>query len=129
MGEARRKRKKAKPGLLDKPDSTPYVDVRLDGNLPIAEEGAITETTVYPTIEAMFTEAIAKMPWYPQYSPGTQRTIKFAFYTAIAETLRTVAFRMNADQNDSVFDDFGRELTAYDAELLRAVRNADSELH
>jgi hypothetical protein len=98
-------------------------------DLPIADEGAITETTVYPTIEAMFTECIASKPWYQQHSPGTQRTIKYAFYTAIAEALRTVSFRANSEQNFSVFDDFGRELRAYDLELQRAAGQADTELH
>jgi hypothetical protein len=98
-------------------------------DLPIADESAITETTVYPTIAAMFAECIALKPWYPQYSPGTQHTIKYAFYTAIAETLRTVSFRANSEQNFSVFDDFGRELRAYDLELQRAAEQADNELH
>jgi hypothetical protein len=44
---------------------------------------------------------------------------KFAFYTAVSETLRTIAYRLNADQNSSVFDDFDKELRGYDRELQR----------
>jgi hypothetical protein len=99
-------------------------------NLPIADEGAITETTIFPTIAAIFDEAIANKPWFPQYSPGTQQTLKYALYTGIAEALRTVAFRMNMDQNDSVFTDFGAELLAYDRELQALFRdNPDLQLH
>jgi hypothetical protein len=111
MARTRRKKPEAKPLAL-----------------PIAEEGAITETTVYPTIEAMWAEFSA-LPWFEKYSPGTQRTIRFAFFNAIAETLRTVAFRINMDQDTRVFDEFGAELQAYDKELQRQMREFDSELH
>jgi hypothetical protein len=114
MGEAKRRRKK--------PEAPPI-------DLPITDQGEITQTTVYPTIAAMFAECIESKPWYAQYSPGTQRTIRFAFYGAISEALRTVAFRMNTDQNESVFNDFDRELRAYDLELQRAAGQADAELH
>lgn len=101
-------------------------------NLPVSDEAAITETTIYPTIEAAFVEAIASKPWFPQYSPGTQRTLKYAFYTAVAETLRTIAFRMNAEQSEAVFIDFDRELRAYDLELQHEAAEAERvglELH
>lgn len=94
-------------------------------NLPVSDEAAITETTIYPTIAAIFEEAIAGKPWFPQYSPGTQRTLKYALYTGVAEALRTIAFRMNAEQSDKVFDDFGRELAAYDRELQALAAEAE----
>lgn len=83
-----------------------------------ADEGSISQTTIYPTIDAMFAESIAKLPWFEQYSRETRRTIRFAFVTAVAETLRTVAFRLNSDQNWDVYDEFGKEITAYNKELL-----------
>jgi hypothetical protein len=97
-------------------------------DLPIAEEGAITETTVYPTIEAAFEDAIGGKPWFASYSPGTQRTLKYAFYTAAAEMLRTVAFRMNSEQSDAVFNDLGAEISAYDDELRAAAKAYDAAL-
>jgi hypothetical protein len=111
MGEAKRRRKKAKPI-----------------ELPIADEGEISQTTIYPTIAAMWAEFSA-LPWFEKYSPGTQRTIRFAFFNAIAETLRTVAFRINADQDTHVFDEFGAELQTYDKELQRQMREYAAELH
>jgi hypothetical protein len=114
MARRRRKLRETAPSTLD---------------LPIAEEGAITETTIYPTIAAAFEDAIGGKPWFPQYSPGTQRTLKYAFYTAVAEALRTIAFRMNSEQSDSVFTDFGREIEAYDAELKQSLKDIDAELH
>ena len=80
----------------------------------------------------MWEECIASKPWFSQYSAGTQRTLKFAFYGAISEALRTVAFRMNMDQSDAVFGDFDRELSAYDKELQREAAEAERaglELH
>ena len=74
-------------------------------------------------------QAIAGKPWYPQYTEGTQQTLKYAFYTAIAETLRTLAFRLNMDQNDQVFVEFGNEIEAYDQWLQAAVKDAGLELH
>src|SRR5262249_34383088 len=59
-------------------------------DIPVSDEAAITQTTVYATLEGMFTDAIASKPWFASYAPGTQRTIKYAFYTAAAETLRTI---------------------------------------
>ena len=114
MGEAKRRRKKAKASEID---------------LPISDKAEITTTTIYSTIDAMFAECIASKSWFEKYSPGTQRTIKFAFYGGISEALRTVIFRMNADQSDAVFADFDRELRTYDLELQRAIERADAELH
>jgi len=114
--------RKRPPARSVKSRSAPQVDV------PIADEAAITETTIYPTIEAMWSEFSA-LPWFEKYSPGTQRTIRFAFFNAIAETLRTVAFRINADQDTRVFDEFGAELRAYDKELQRQMREHDAALN
>jgi hypothetical protein len=105
------------------------VGIDAPADLPIADEGVITETTIYLTIAAAFEDAIGSKPWFSQYSPGTQRTLKYAFYTAAAETLRTIAFRMNAEQSDAVFKDFDAELLAYDLELQAAAKSADAELH
>lgn len=91
-------------------------------DVPVSDEAVITETTVYPTIESMFAECIAKQSWFADYSPETRRTIRYAFYTGIAETLRTIAYRMNMDQNDAVFDEFGRDLAAFDDELRNQLR-------
>src|SRR6266849_6637252 len=101
MGEARRRRKKTEP-----------ID------LPISDNPEITTTTIFPSIDAMWLEFAAK-PFFEKYSVETRQVIKFAFYTGISETLRTVAFRINADQDTRVFDDFGKEIVAYDCELQR----------
>lgn len=87
---------------------------------PPADEGEISQTTIFPTIDAMFTESITKLPWFEHYSRETRRTIRFAFITAVAETLRTVAFRLNADQAWDVYDEFAKEIQAYNKELLTA---------
>lgn len=83
-----------------------------------ADDGSIEQTTIYPTIDAMFLESIAKLPWFEHYSRETRRTIRFAFVTAVAETLRTVAFRLNSDQSWDVYDEFGKEIALYNQELL-----------
>ena len=83
-----------------------------------SDDASISQTTIYPTIDAMFAESIAKLPWFEQYSRETRRTIRFAFVTAVAETLRTVAFRLNSDQGWDVYDEFGKEIEAYNKELL-----------
>jgi hypothetical protein len=116
-----RNRKRKKNPRNGSPEASP-IDV------PIADEGEISQTTIYPTIEAMWAE-FSGLPWLDRYSPGTQRTIRFAFYTAVAETMRTVSFRANSDQDFRVFDEFDRELRAYDKELQRAVQSANAELH
>lgn len=112
MGDAKRRKDKNKPI-----------------ELPVSDKAEISETTIYPTIEAMWIESIQKLPWFMDYSRETRRTLKFTFYTAVAETLRTVSFRMNADQTDQVFGDFDKELRAYDRELQHAVEQASAELH
>lgn len=81
------------------------------------EHGEISTTTVYPTIEAMFLEEIASKPWFEKYSRETRRMIRYTFVTAVAETLRTVAYRINADQGTQVFDEFDKEIQAYDLEM------------
>jgi hypothetical protein len=53
-------------------------------------------------------------------------------YTGIAENLRLIEFRLNFDQNFSVFEELGKEMLTYDRELQRAAeqRAADeSALH
>ena len=85
--------------------------------LPVSDKPEITQTTIYPTVDAMWEETVGKLPWFTRYGADTRRTLKYAFYTAVSETLRTVIFRMNADQSDQVFADFDSELRAYDLEL------------
>jgi hypothetical protein len=102
MGEAKRRRKKATP-----------ID------LPISNKAEITQTTIYPTIDAMWLETIANHPAMQNVSRERREMTKFAFYTAVAETLRTIVFRINSDQNESVFADFDKELRGYDRELQR----------
>jgi|SRR5215813_960385 len=111
MGEAKRRRKKTAPI-----------------ELPISDKAEISQTTIYPTVEAMWLESIGNLPWFDKYSPETKRALKFTFYCAIAETLRTVAFRINADQDTRVFDEFGKELQAYDKELQVAAEAYNASL-
>jgi hypothetical protein len=102
MGERKRREKVAEPI-----------------NLPISEGGPeITATDIFPTIDAMWLD-FAKHPALQDVSRARREMTKFAFYTAIAETLRTVAYRINVDQDTRVFDDFDKELKAYDRELQR----------
>jgi hypothetical protein len=126
------KRRKLRDPSTNAHPSTNAQDAPSTVDVPIADEGLITETTIYTTIAAIFEESIAGKPWFPQYSPGTQQTLRYVLYTGIAEALRTIAFRMNTDQNDSVFNDFGAELLAYDRELQMLAAEAERvglELH
>jgi hypothetical protein len=111
MGEARRRRKKAEPIKL-----------------PIADNPEITATDIFPTIDAMWLE-FSGHPALQDVSRERREMTKFAFYTAIAETLRTIAFRLNADQNSSVFDDFDKELRTYDRELRRTAESYAAALN
>lgn len=86
-------------------------------DLPIADEGSIEQTTVYPTIEAIWLEAIVDKPWFDASTFEAKQVLKYVLHTAVAETLRTVAFRMNSDQNTRIFDELGKELLAYDRTL------------
>lgn len=79
-----------------------------------AEEGSIEQTTIYPTIDAIWLEAIVDKPWFDACSFEAKQVLKYVLYTAVAETLRTVAFRINADQDTRVFDELGKEILAYD---------------
>lgn len=88
--------------------------------LPVSDNAEITQTTIYPTLAAAWQDMVANLPWFEKYGSDTRRTIKYAFYMAAAEVLRTVAFRMNAEQNDKVFGDFDAEIRAYDLELQSA---------
>lgn len=83
-----------------------------------AEEGSIEQTTIYPTIEAMFAESIASLPWFEQYSRETRRTLRYTAYAIASEMLRTIAFRLNADQGWDVYDEFAKEILSYNKELL-----------
>src|SRR5258708_1418688 len=105
MGEAKRRRRQAKPIKL-----------------PIADSPEITATDIFPTLDAMWLE-FSGHPALQDISRERREMTKYAFYTAIAETLRTIAFRLNADQNSSVFDDFDKELRAYDRELGRTAES------
>jgi uncharacterized FlgJ-related protein len=116
MGEAKRRKQR---------DTVP---AQAGIDIPVSDNPEITQTTIYPTIEAMWAEFSA-LPWFAKYNSGTQRTIRFAFFNAIAETLRTIAFRINADQDTRVFDEFGAELQAYDKELQRQMREYNAELN
>jgi hypothetical protein len=101
-------------------------------DIPVADEGAITQTTIYPTLEAAWQDIVVALPWFEKYSPETRRTLRYAFYTAASEVLRTAAFRMNSEQNDKVFSDFDAEIRAYDRELqafCERAEHADAELH
>ena len=100
--------------------------------LPVSDNAEITQTTVYPSIEAMFSECFAAKDWFKDYSPNAQEMIKFTAYTAISETLRLVAFRMNTEQKDAGWDDIGREMLNYDLFLENAaakLETAHAELH
>jgi hypothetical protein len=111
MGEAKRRRKKVAPIKL-----------------PIADNPEITATDIFPSIDAMWLD-FAKHPALQDVSRERREMTKYAFYTAVAETLRTISFRMNADQDTRVFDDFGRELQAYDRELQRIAREYAAALN
>lgn len=82
-----------------------------------AEEGTIDQTTIYPTIEAMWLEAIVDKPWFDATSFEAKQVLRYVLYTAVSEMLRTVAFRINADQDTRVFDELGKEILAYDRTL------------
>lgn len=101
MGEAKKRRKAAEPIQL-----------------PIADQPEITATEIFPTIDAMWLE-FAGHPALQDVSRERREMTKYAFYTGVAEALRTVAYRINVDQDTRVFDDFGKELQAYDRELQR----------
>ena len=81
------------------------------------DDASISTTTIYPTIEAMFLEEIASKPWFEKFSRETRRMIRFTFITAVAETMRTIAFRINNDQDTRVFDEFDKQIQAYDLEM------------
>ena len=91
-------------------------------DFPVSDNAEITTTTVFPSLAAMW-EDVSSAPWFKEYSYETRRTLKFAFFMAAAETLRTVSFRMNAEQNEQVFSDFDAELRAYDLELQQMAAN------
>jgi hypothetical protein len=113
MGEAKRRRKKAAPI-----------------ELPITDGGPeITATTIFPTLDSMWMDFVERLPLLKDCSRERREMTKFAFYTSAAEVLRTVAFRINSDQSTAVFDDFDRELRAYDRELQRAAENYAAELN
>jgi hypothetical protein len=40
-----------------------------------------------------------------------------------------MSFRLNADQSTAVFDDFAKELRAYDRDLQRLAESYAAELH
>ena len=97
--------------------------------IPVSDNPEITQTTIFPTIDAMWLECIANHPALQDVSRARREMTKFAFYTGISEALRTIAFRLNTDQNESVFDDFGKELLAYDRELQQQASNYAAELN
>lgn len=101
MGEAKRRRKKAEPI-----------------NLPIADNPEITVAEIFPSIDAAWLD-FAKHPALQDVSRERREMTKFAFYTAAAEVIRLVIYRLNADQNESVFGELDTELRAYDSELRR----------
>jgi|SRR5215831_10137733 len=103
MGEAKRRRKRAEPIKVD---------------LPIADNPEITAIEIFPTIDAIWLN-IASHPALQDVSRERREMTKWAVYRAITEAMRTVAFRMNADQNWSVWDEFDKERQAYDEELCR----------
>jgi hypothetical protein len=86
-------------------------------DLPVSDEAAIFETTVFPTIEAIWLECIVDKPFIEVSTFESKQIYKWIAYTIAAELLRLVAFRMNADQDTRVFDDIGKEILAYDRAL------------
>lgn len=111
MGESKRRRKRAEPI-----------------ELPIADAPDITVTEIFPTIDAAWLE-FAKHPALQDVSRERREMTKFAFYTGVSEALRTVAYRINSDQDTRVFDDFGKELQAYDRELQRIAKEYAATAH
>ena len=111
MGERKRRRKAAEPITL-----------------PIADQPEITATEIFPTVDAMWLEFSAH-PALQDISRERREMTKYAFYTAVSETLRTIAYRMNTDQDTRVFDDFGKELQAYDRELQRIAKDYAAALN
>lgn len=128
MGDAKRRRKAAEPiKFFGGPAGGGMTDKTL--NVPVTDNGPdITATDIFPTVDAMWLE-FAKHPALQDVSRERREMTKYAFMTAISETLRTVAFRMNADQSTAVFDDFGAELQAYDRELQRIAKSYAAALN
>jgi hypothetical protein len=124
MGEAKRRRNASR-----RPQQAQPISFEKASGLPIADEGEITSTTLYPTMAAAFAEEIATKPWFEKYSPETRRMMKFVFVTAVAEMMRTVVFRIHAEDNGAVFDDLNKEIEAYDAEMRRQRDEYAAELH
>jgi hypothetical protein len=124
MGEAKRRRKASKPKPISAAKTAVFTDY-----VPISDTPEISTTTIYPTIDAMWLETIANHPAMQDVSRERREMTKYAFYTAVSETLRTVAFRINADQDTRIFDEFGKELRAYDKELQRAAESYAAALN
>ena len=106
MDEAKRERAK-KPEPADAP-----VDAPIDG-VP-----GVTATDIFPTLDAMWSDLTTR-PFFQAYSPDTRMMMKYVLIWTASEVMRTIAFRINDDQSMTVFDEFDKEIQAYDREMQR----------
>jgi hypothetical protein len=106
MGDA--KRRKGKPAAIE---------------LPIAEQDGITATDIFPTLAAIWDDIANTKhpgddaPFLQKHSRETRQMTQWAAYRAVSEVLRTVCFRVNADQADTVFGELDAEIRAFDRQL------------
>lgn len=112
MGERKRRGKAAEPIQFPVSDGGPDISV----------------TDIYPTIDAAWLD-FAKHPALQDVSRERRELTKHAYYVAWSEAMRTIAFRINADQDMRVFDEFGVELKRYDQELQRIAKDYADALH
>jgi hypothetical protein len=84
--------------------------------LPIAERPGITATDIFPTLGAIWDD-IASKPFLQDATRERRQMAKYVAYRAVSEALRTISFRMNADQADTIFNEIDAELRAHDREL------------
>ncbi len=86
--------------------------------LPIVDSPSIdiTATDIFPTLGAIWDDIAAK-PFLRDATRERRQMTKYCVYRAGSELLRTIAFRMNADQGGHIFDEIDAEVRAYDREL------------
>src|SRR5258708_12440816 len=80
--------------------------------VPIADKGEIAETYIFRTADEIW-QHFALNPALEKAEPALMDMLKYAVYTGILESVRLTQFRMNFDQNFSVFEELGKELGAY----------------
>lgn len=115
MGQPKRRKQKPKPVEFQ-----------------VSDKAEISETTIYPTIEAMWQEEIVVKPWFGNCSAVMQRALRDATFTAASEMARTIIFRINADQDFRVFDEIQREIDGENRNRdleVGAILHADAALH